>query len=79
MIRGLQLAGQNPTRTAFISKLRAEPAYTGGGLIPPVNLTGFATKAMFPAQTCADYVQFKGGKFKTVKKNSCGKLFAYTR
>jgi ABC-type branched-subunit amino acid transport system substrate-binding protein len=79
MIRGLQLAGQNPTRPAFISKLRAESAYTAGGLIPPVNLAGFATTAMFPAQTCTDYVQFKGGKFKTVKKNSCGKLFAYTR
>ena len=75
MIRGLELAGQNPTRANFISKMRSEANYSGGGLFTPsVSFTGFPTKAMLPPSLCADYVQLTGGKFKTVKSNVCGKL-----
>jgi branched-chain amino acid transport system substrate-binding protein len=33
-IKGLQLAGPNPTRSAFITKLRGLTSYNGGGLLP---------------------------------------------
>ena len=80
LIRALELAGQNPTRADLITKMRAESGYTGNGLFSaPVSFTGFGTKAMFPEQTCGDFVQLTSGKFKTVKKNFCGKLFPYTK
>ena len=45
MIKGLQLAGQNPTPSAFISQLRNVSQYTAGGLLPsPVTFTGFGTR-----------------------------------
>ena len=33
MIKGLELAGKNPTRQAFISNLRKVGNYTAGGLL----------------------------------------------
>ncbi|MBL7494568.1 ABC transporter substrate-binding protein [Frankia sp. AgB1.9] len=39
MIEGLQLAGACPTRDAFIKSLRQVGAFTGNGLIAPVNLS----------------------------------------
>ncbi|MBL7486896.1 ABC transporter substrate-binding protein [Frankia sp. AgB1.9] len=39
MIQGLELAGACPTRQAFIQNLRKVTDFTGGGLIPPVDLT----------------------------------------
>jgi hypothetical protein len=34
IIKGLQLAGANPTRSAFITNLRGLTSYNGGGLLP---------------------------------------------
>jgi branched-chain amino acid transport system substrate-binding protein len=80
MIRGLELAGENPTRASFISKMRAESGYTAHGVLPAgVSFTGFGTKAMFPAQACLDFVTMKSGKFVVSKKNVCGKLLSYTK
>jgi ABC-type branched-subunit amino acid transport system substrate-binding protein len=39
MIRGLELAGPCPTRDAFIHNLRGVTDFTGGGLMPPVDLS----------------------------------------
>jgi ABC-type branched-subunit amino acid transport system substrate-binding protein len=39
MIQGLQLAGACPTRAAFIKNLRADTAFTAGGLLAPVDLS----------------------------------------
>lgn len=39
MIQGLQRAGACPTREAFIKNLRQLTAFTGGGLIAPVDLS----------------------------------------
>jgi ABC-type branched-subunit amino acid transport system substrate-binding protein len=39
MIEGLQLAGPCPTRDDFIRNLRTVTAFTGNGLIAPVNLS----------------------------------------
>jgi branched-chain amino acid transport system substrate-binding protein len=77
MIKGLEVAGANPTRASFISALRGVSNYTGGGLFSPgISFTGFGTTAMFPAQGCNDFVQLQGDKFVTVGKNVCGKLVA---
>jgi len=78
MIGGLDAAGQNPTRAAFITNLRKVAKYDGHGLFAPAGLifTGFGTTAMFAPQSCTDYVQLKSGKFVTVAKQVCGKLVA---
>jgi branched-chain amino acid transport system substrate-binding protein len=79
MIRGLEAAGQNPTRESFITNLRLVDSYDGHGLFAtPISFAGFGTKAMFPAETCSDYVQLKNGKFVTAAKNICGKLVETT-
>lgn len=78
MIEGLEVAGKNPTRQLFITKLRATSGYTGGGLFsPPISFTGFGTPAMFSPQFCSDFVQLRGGKYVTTAKNVCGALIKY--
>jgi branched-chain amino acid transport system substrate-binding protein len=75
MIKGLEVAGENPTRASFISELRKVSNYDGGGLFsPPVSFTGFGTVAMLPQKFCQDFAQLKNGKFVIVKKHVCGKL-----
>jgi branched-chain amino acid transport system substrate-binding protein len=64
MIKGLEGAGQNPTRKSFISNLRQVTNYTAGGLFPsPVPFTGFGTDQMLPSQNCEYFVQLKGDRF----------------
>jgi ABC-type branched-subunit amino acid transport system substrate-binding protein len=64
IVRGLQTAGQNPTRTSFISGLRGVTDYTAGGIFtPPISFGGFGTVDMLPAQTCGSLLQLVGGKF----------------
>ncbi|HUZ09202.1 MAG TPA: ABC transporter substrate-binding protein [Acidimicrobiales bacterium] len=65
MIYGLQHAGKNPTRQAFITNLRKVKNYTGSGLFAstPVSFTNFGTVKMLPKQACSYYVQLKGSKF----------------
>ena len=42
MIKGLELAGRNPTRSSFISNLRKLSKYNAGGLLPnSVSFTHF--------------------------------------
>ena len=78
MIKGLEVAGQNPTRASFISELRKVENYEGNGLFTPgVSFTGFGTPAMFPKKSCQDMAQLKNGKFVTAKKNVCGNLISY--
>ena len=80
LLKGLEAAGQNPTRQGYIDALRKVQGYTGDGLFQPPGLsfTGFGTTGMFPAKNCTDFVQLDNGKYKTVKKNLCGKLVNYT-
>jgi branched-chain amino acid transport system substrate-binding protein len=78
MIAGLQKAGPNPTRASFISTLRQDGSYNGGGLLPsPIGFTGFGTPAMLPAQSCAQFAYLSGGKFVYYQNGQlvCGKLF----
>jgi branched-chain amino acid transport system substrate-binding protein len=77
MIQGLQLAGANPTRQAFISKLRQVGSYDAGGLFPsPVTFQNFGTTGQLPQTSCeyvfqitaTGYALYNGGK------PVCGKL-----
>ena len=75
-IKGLQVAGKNPTTASFISNLHKVGSYNAGnGILPaPVTFKGFATPAMFPKTSCDYYEQLQGSKFVTVTgKAICGK------
>jgi branched-chain amino acid transport system substrate-binding protein len=77
MIKGLELAGKNPTRQAFISKMRQVTGYTANGVFPtPVAFTHFGTLGMFPKSGCTYMVQLKGKKFVVANNGKlvCGKL-----
>jgi branched-chain amino acid transport system substrate-binding protein len=75
LIKGLEVAGANPTRQSFISNLRQVTDYTAGGLLPaPTNFTEFGQA---PAQECAWYVKLEGKSFVLVQSNGqpiCGTL-----
>jgi branched-chain amino acid transport system substrate-binding protein len=60
MIEGLKLAGPNPTRASFIKDMAKVKSYTGGGLVPAVNL---AERWKLVGPQCAYYVQLEGSKF----------------
>ncbi|MBO0731290.1 MAG: ABC transporter substrate-binding protein [Acidimicrobiaceae bacterium] len=67
MIQGLEMAGKNPTRQSFTSRLRLDTNYTAGGLLPtPVSFANFGTKAMLPQTNCVYFVQLQGKNFVTV-------------
>jgi branched-chain amino acid transport system substrate-binding protein len=76
MIRGLEAAGQNPTRKDFVTNMRKVEKYDGHGLFAaaPISFTNFGTVDMFPKQACSDFVQLKDGEYVTAAKNVCGKL-----
>ena len=58
MITGLQRAGVDPTRAAFISNLRTYDGWDGEGLFgAPVIMSHFGTTGMVAPTACALYVQ----------------------
>ena len=73
MIKGLQLAGKNPTRATVIKKLRGLKSYTGNGLLAkPINFTTIFGHD--PAQTCAWFMQANKTGFVPVSSQPfCGK------
>lgn len=79
IIQGLKLAGPNPTRSAFMSKLRAVNNFTGDGMeIEPVSFTkSNATTAADagPApQSCVWFLQYQGDKYVAQPKPNCDGL-----
>ncbi len=80
LIDGLEHAGSNPTRAAFISYLRTISTYTFGGLIEPpgLNFTHFGTVASLPKTSCSLLYQIKGKSYVPALhgKPICGKLLA---
>jgi ABC-type branched-subunit amino acid transport system substrate-binding protein len=62
MIKGLELAGKNPTRPAFISGLHKVANYDDGGLETPVNLT-LSHFGKAPSTLCEYLTQFEGRAF----------------
>ena len=81
MIRGLQAAGQNPTRQSFITNLRQVTGYTAGGLLPsPTPFSPFGTVDMLPQTYCTYFIQLQGSNFVSVGPGGgpiCGSRVAY--
>ncbi len=76
MIKGLQLAGNSPSRSAFIKNLREVGDYTAGGILPsPLTFQHFGTAGMLPKELCTPNFQVKGNKF-VFYKTTCGALLA---
>ena len=69
MIKGLQVAGQNPTRQSFIANLSKVTDYDAGGLL--AQKWTFANFGQPPDTVCDYYPQLQGTKF-VPSKNFCG-------
>jgi branched-chain amino acid transport system substrate-binding protein len=71
MIKGLQTAGPNPTRSSFMTGLREVTNFDGGGVLPsPVDLS-LSSFGKLPATSCFYYLQLQGAKFVPLPK-VCG-------
>jgi ABC-type branched-subunit amino acid transport system substrate-binding protein len=79
MIKGLQAAGDNPTRANFISKLRQVTDYNANGLLSaPIGFTNFGTADMVPPTNCTYMVQLQNGKFVVPGTQPiCGKRISF--
>ena len=79
MIKGLELAGKNPTRASFLANLHKVTNYNAEGFFPSsvsFSLKSFGTSAMMPRTYCDYFVQVQGNKYVTINngKPVCGKL-----
>jgi len=72
MIKGLELAGKNPTQQGFITALRKVDNYNLGGLENPVNLT-LSHFGKAPNKQCGYLAQFEGTSF-VHPQNVCGQI-----
>jgi branched-chain amino acid transport system substrate-binding protein len=73
-ITGLEMAGPNPTRKEFISKLRQDSDFTVGGILTtPLIFSHFGTLGMFPKKACGPILEIEGKNFVPVK-TVCGTL-----
>jgi branched-chain amino acid transport system substrate-binding protein len=73
MIKGLQVAGQNPTRASFINGMHGVTSYDDNGVLPsPVNFS-LAQFGQYPATSCDYFVQLQGTTFVPQPK-VCGTL-----
>jgi branched-chain amino acid transport system substrate-binding protein len=79
MIKGLEVAGKNPTRQSFITNLRKVKGYTANGLLPnPIDLS-MKDFGKAPATECSWYAKVKGNTFVPVPasgKPVCGKTLS---
>jgi branched-chain amino acid transport system substrate-binding protein len=70
-IKGLEVAGKNPTRESFITNLRQVHDYDAGGLIAPFDYSTIQQST----ERCYYFVTVKDGKFVPDGKNAkCGKI-----
>lgn len=80
MIKGLQVAGTNPTRSSFIHNLQQVTNYNAGALLStPVNFS-LSQFGKPPAQECSWLTQLEGSKFVVANngKPLCGTLLPNT-
>jgi branched-chain amino acid transport system substrate-binding protein len=82
MIKGLESAGQNPTRKSFITNLHQVTNYTAGGILPSaISFAGFGTPAMVPTTSCEYFFQLSNGKFVDAAPGGtgavCGNRFSF--
>ncbi len=72
MIKGLQMAGKNPTRAAVISDLRGLKSYNANGLLP-VNLDYATNFGHNPPKTCSWIMKAGTNGFTAISSQpSCG-------
>jgi branched-chain amino acid transport system substrate-binding protein len=72
-LEGLQVAGQNPTRTSFITKLRNVSNWNDNGLAAPVSFVHFGQA---PPKMCYYFYEFVNKKYVPTPRNgkpTCGK------
>ena len=76
MIEGLQVAGTNPTRSAFITNLRQVTNYTGGGLLPAPVSYSLSSFGQAPQTLCGWYTILQASQFMVINggKPVCGTL-----
>ena len=79
LIKGLQVAGKNPTRASFMTGLRAVTSFTADGLlVSPENMkASFGTDAEGPGPAPGDcywYSQYKGTSWVPDAQPVCGGL-----
>ena len=60
-IKGLQVAGQNPTRQSYISNLRSVTGWNANGLRP--GSTTFSPFGQAPSTYCFLYLKFANGQY----------------
>jgi ABC-type branched-subunit amino acid transport system substrate-binding protein len=79
MIKGLQLAGKNPTSSAVIKSLRSVKSYDGNGILPkPINYSTIFGHDL--PQTCGWYLQAQTNGFVPVTPQAvCGRDLPGTR
>jgi branched-chain amino acid transport system substrate-binding protein len=71
-IKGLEVAGDNPTRESFITNLRQVHNYDAGGLEAPFDYATVQTST----EQCYFFVTVHNGKFvPDGKKAKCGKIY----
>jgi branched-chain amino acid transport system substrate-binding protein len=78
IIKGLQMAGKNPTRTAFLTDLKAMTNYNGGGTaLSPTNISqafgAGAQDAGAAPNDCLAFTQFVGDAYES-PTTVCGGL-----
>ncbi len=76
-IKGLQLAGQNPTRASFISNLRQVTTYNANGL--KTTNASFTPFGQAPTTGCFLYEKFENNQYNNYPANGqplCGPLVA---
>ncbi len=76
MIKGLQVAGTNPTRNLFITNLRQVTNYNGGGLLAEPVSFALEEFGQAPPTLCGWYTVLKGNQFVVANngKPVCGTL-----
>jgi branched-chain amino acid transport system substrate-binding protein len=75
MIKGLEVAGQNPTRQSFMTGLRGVTGYDAGGLYPrPLDLSLADFGKIPTSEACEYFVQVEGKQFVVLNHNQpvCG-------
>jgi branched-chain amino acid transport system substrate-binding protein len=77
LIKGIQMAGSDPTPSSVIAALRTVKSYDGGGILPsPVTFQGYGTPAMFPPTACGPLFEITTSGFQPANggKPVCGTL-----
>jgi len=78
MIKGLEIAGNNPTRASFISATRQLKGYTIGGLASSPLDFNYLTGNLAPTM-CQNYLRLVGDSFQPVPTSgnaTCGKIIS---